>query len=662
MSKLTFEKMRIPGGYLGQASEYPIMYKQKMFEKHSILDESEGLFINYGNIFHGLPYTSLDDYDHSDEIREFDVAVLENDYLKATFVPSLGGRMWSLYDKKNERDLIINNPVFRPCNLSVRNAWFSGGVEWNCGVRGHSSLSCDNVFAAKYELDDGTPVLRLYAFERIRCITFQMDFFLKDDSPFLFARMRMVNAATKVTPIYWWSTIAVEQEEGARVIVPADEAYVNQAEDPVYKISTPMVDSVDLSYPTNHEICVDHFFKIPEQSRKFEAYIRKDGKGVIHASTRRLKGRKMFVWGDSVGGNNWQKFLTNEEGAKQPYLEIQAGLAATQNESLPMPPQTAWEWVEAYGAAELDPKRVHGDWKQSRQNVQDWLDTVLPESALDELLETTRPAATSRAKAVMPGHGWGALDNILKENNGEKAIAPYLDFGETGEEQEIWLRFLKNGYLDEPNPKDQPSSFMVQDEWFEMLKKTVRSVDKNNWYAWYNLGLCYFARDMYEQAEEAFELSLSLQPSTWGYHGMANVRRVLDDDKNSAYLMAKALSMNPDYLPLVNETMRFAYEAQEYTLILSVYDGLNEENKREETVQMYRAFGLAHTGCYEEAKAILTENGGLLITDLREGDDSLPNEYIFIEQEIAKKSGEIISAEDVKVPRKIDFRMFHETK
>lgn len=47
MSSLTFEKMHIPGSHLGPDSAYPILYKQKMFEKTSILDESEGLYINY---------------------------------------------------------------------------------------------------------------------------------------------------------------------------------------------------------------------------------------------------------------------------------------------------------------------------------------------------------------------------------------------------------------------------------------------------------------------------------------------------------------------------------------------------------------------------------------------------------------------------------------
>ena len=61
----------------------------------------------------------------------FRVAVLENDHLRATFLLELGGRLWSLLHKPTGRELLSVNPVFQPANLAIRNAWFSGGVEWN---------------------------------------------------------------------------------------------------------------------------------------------------------------------------------------------------------------------------------------------------------------------------------------------------------------------------------------------------------------------------------------------------------------------------------------------------------------------------------------------------------------------------------------------------
>jgi tetratricopeptide (TPR) repeat protein len=662
MADLRFEKINIPGANLGPVSAYPILYKQKMFEKESVLSDEEGLYINYGNMTHVLPYQSFDTYDRALDQQSFDGAVLENRYLKAVFIPPLGGRLWSLYDKEHKRDLVVNNPVFRPCNFAVRGAWVSGGIEWNCGIRGHSALTCDRIFAAKTSLSGGEPVLRMYAFERIRGVTFQMDFFLIDDAPFLFSRMRIVNGAKKVTPIYWWSTLAVEQKQGARVIVPADEAYVNVAEEPVYKISIPIVNNVDLSYPTNHTIAMDHFYKIPESARKYQAYVDKDGSGTIHASTRRLGGRKLFVWGSSTGGKNWQKFLTGLDGYKQPYIEIQAGLAATQNESLPMPPNTAWEWLEAYGAVNFSPRAIHGGWKESRETVLRWLDEVLPESRMDQLLRETKPMALQAAKRVYDGYPWGTLDNELRMANGRKPISPHLDFGELGSEQQQWLYLLQNGSLPQPDISETPPSYMVQDEWFFRLQEAVEGPDAYNWYTWYHLGLGYFAHDMHREARNAFEKSLALQPSSWGYHALANTVRVLGNTRQSALLMAKARTLNPNDAALSKEALRFAYEAGQYSLMLSILEQMTKEVAGQPGIQMYLAFALAHTGKLQEAKNILTQGGGLVFPDQREGDDSLVNEYIFIEKQMAAQQGKSLKCEDIQVPELIDFRMFHPSK
>ena len=90
---------------------------------------------------------------------------VENAALRATFYPSLGGRMISLYDKRGRRELLFDNPVLQFANLAIRNAWFSGGVEWNGPLYGHSLLTCSPVFAGMVETPRG-PLLRLYEFDR----------------------------------------------------------------------------------------------------------------------------------------------------------------------------------------------------------------------------------------------------------------------------------------------------------------------------------------------------------------------------------------------------------------------------------------------------------------------------------------------------------------
>ena len=85
--------------------------------------------------------------------------------------------MISLYDKQGRRELLFDNPVLQFANLAIRNAWFSGGVEWNGPLYGHSLLTCSPVFAGTVETSRG-PLLRLYEFDRALETTWQVDVFL----------------------------------------------------------------------------------------------------------------------------------------------------------------------------------------------------------------------------------------------------------------------------------------------------------------------------------------------------------------------------------------------------------------------------------------------------------------------------------------------------
>jgi hypothetical protein len=224
---------------------------------------------------------------YSEELynTEIDTVTLENECLKAVFFPPLGGKLASLIDKQTGKDLLFDNPVIRPRNLARRNAWTSGGIEWNCGIFGHHVHTCDTLFTAITKLQDGTPVLRMYEYERIRRVVYQMDFFLPEGSKCLFARMRVTNTTPFVIPMYWWSNIAVPTVPDGRVIVPASIAYVNNYQGSKAVIPIPYRDGNDVSYIDNIPRAADYFYKIPEKNRKFECYVDSDGYGIVQTST-----------------------------------------------------------------------------------------------------------------------------------------------------------------------------------------------------------------------------------------------------------------------------------------------------------------------------------------------------------------------------------------
>ena len=315
-------------------------------------DEGNEICAGYGKRHNSYPYTQFNRYTRELSDGIVKTAVLENDYLKAVFLIQSGGRLWKLWDKERGRNLLYTNDVLRYSNLAIRNAWFSGGAEWNIGVIGHSPFTTVPLFTAVLE-EDGIPVLRMYEYERIRRTAFQMDFWLGEEDRFLNARMQIINSGSDTIPMYWWSNIAVPEYEGGRIVVPARKAYTFK-DGWVYKADVPVVDGVDITRYKDIPCSTDYFFDIPKEAPKYIANVDKYGYGLLHLSTDRLQSRKLFTWGNNSGSDHWQEFLTDRAGR---YLEIQGGVGKTQYGCVPMPPDTTWEWLERYGAVTLTEER-----------------------------------------------------------------------------------------------------------------------------------------------------------------------------------------------------------------------------------------------------------------------------------------------------------------
>jgi hypothetical protein len=73
-------------------------------------------------------------------------------------------------------------------------------------------------------------------------------------------------------------------------------------------------------------------------------------------------------------------------------------------------------------------------------------------------------------------------------------------------------------------------------------------------------------------------------------------------------------------------------------------------------IKMMKAFALGYTGNLDEAEHILI-NEISEIPDIREGENSTSQLYIYIQQEKARKLGKEISAGEVEVPWHLDLRM-----
>lgn len=264
----------MPAADLGRLNPLPdiknVSYIHAQIEVTDAVPNELKTYINKGMIPSMLPYCQLDGYNRERQEKSFNCVILENKYLKATFLPELGGRLWSLIDKTENRELLYKNPVFQPCNLALRNAWFSGGVEFNVSIKGHNPLTCDPLFSQKITMPDGCEGIRMFEYERIRGVLYSIDAWLPDDSKFLFIRPRIENRTGKEIWMYWWSNIAVPYYEHTRVISPAEKTFINYFGNDHYVLDYsdfPNTLNTDVSYPENLKRSLDFFYHILDDDK-----------------------------------------------------------------------------------------------------------------------------------------------------------------------------------------------------------------------------------------------------------------------------------------------------------------------------------------------------------------------------------------------------------
>ena len=551
MSELRFEWKNMLAADLGEESCVPDLLGERILQNSLkfYLDETDEIYEGYGKVADSYPYRQRNNYKRQLKEKQIRTAVLENNQLKAVFLPGYGGRLWELWDKNENRNLLYTNDVLQFSNLAVRNAWFSGGVEWNLGIIGHQPYTTEPLYVAETHTDEGEPVLRMYEYERIRGVTWQMDFWLDDDSSYLKCRMRIVNESTEVIPMYWWSNMAVPEYEQGHITVPASEAYAGTGVE-CRKVSLPEVDGVDVSDYQKIPRSIDYFFNIPENEPKYIVNVDKNGKGLLQFSTGRLKGRKLFSWGSNAASDHWQDFLTKDAGR---YVEM-----------------------------------------------------------------------------ITPGSGYGAFRK-------EYARTGHLKFVKKTESMEKWEHFFETGELHCPDPETEPDAFWNGEEFLAYLKKTTLkplAPNYENWYAYYHLGILEFRKGNDKIAKEMYETSLKLQENAWALHGLACLS-IHEENKNLAALYAqRGMELKRHCLSYQKEGLKILSQCEAYRAILQQYAVMDEDMKSIGRVQYYYALGLVKTGRLEEADKLLNSEEGIVVDDVREGEDSIQDLWEILNHEL----------------------------
>jgi hypothetical protein len=587
--------------------------------------------IAYGRLESPLPYAVQEDYDRSLREVELPAYVLGNGMLRATVLPALGGRVWSLHDDTRGRELLFRNPVLQFANFGLTNAWFAGGIEWNLGSTGHTTLSCRPMHAAVVA-GPGGDVLRLWEWERTRDLVLQVDLSLLPGSDRLYASARVINPDPEEKPLYYWTNIAVPESPGTRVLTTADHAWRTEYTGALVRVPVPYPDraDVDISYPMASRFPADYFYDLRGQRGRHIVSVEPDGSGFAQTSTRGLRGRKLFLWGNGPAGSRWQEWLCGP-GAR--YAEIQAGWCPTQLEHDRLAGRASVSWTEAFGGVDLDPGAMAGGYAEACAAAEAAVHEATDPGHLEAIHERwlTEVAGAAVTEQVSTGSGWGHAELRLRARP-EAVPARALPFPPVDDDS-LPARHLLDG--DTGGLAESAGRLPVppvSGRWRAVLEEAPDS-------EWVHLARAVNAHVRGEPARAAgqYDASLAARENPWALRGLA----LLADDDRACGLYARARRLRPDCRGLAVEHLERLLAAGRPGDCLDAIAALDPAMREHGRTRLLEARALLASGEREDAARIMES---LAVEDLAEGDTVL---------------GEIWDAlhPGTALPAHLDFRM-----
>ena len=293
------------------------------------------------------PYTMQDHLSRAKKDRTYKALFIENEYLKVTCLPELGGRLHSVFDKTEGQETFHLNRVIKPSMIAMRGAFISGGVEWNAGPQVHTVTIVSPVDALAGTNPDGSAYLEISNLEETLRTRWTVRVTLHPGQAYLDEWIRITNPIDAVNPYYFWNCTAYPCREGTRFIYPMT---LGTDHNGVKFFSWPVHEGKDLSWLKNYDT-PSSIFSVDCTYDFFGAYDVDANRGVVQVANHyELTGKKAWTWGTSSFGAVCQKNLTDEDGA---YIEVQSGPLPTQSDyGMLVPRQTvAWRefWYPVHG-------------------------------------------------------------------------------------------------------------------------------------------------------------------------------------------------------------------------------------------------------------------------------------------------------------------------
>jgi tetratricopeptide (TPR) repeat protein len=275
------------------------------------------------------PYPSQEHVTNIREEKSYRFVFLENEYVRLSVLPELGGRIFSALDKTNDYDFFYRQSVIKPALIGMLGAWISGGVEW-CVFHHHRNTTFMPVDYFLAENPDGSKTVWIGETERRHRMHWVIGVTLHPGRSYVETTVKLYNRTPFTHSMLYWANVAVHANEQYQVVFP-----------PTVRIATyhaktdfihwPIGDTVyrgvdyrgvDLSWWKNHPE-PNSFFAWRLAEDFMGGYDHGRRAGVVHVADHHIvSGAKLWEWGPGPRGRVWDRILTDTDG---PYAELMVG-------------------------------------------------------------------------------------------------------------------------------------------------------------------------------------------------------------------------------------------------------------------------------------------------------------------------------------------------
>lgn len=267
------------------------------------------------------PYFRFDGFSAKGTDRQWKVVSLENDYIKLTLFPEIGGKIWGAVDKTTGKEFIYNNHVVKFRDIAMRGPWTSGGIEFNFGIIGHAPTSSTPVDYVTRQKPDGSVSCYVSSSELVTRTLWTVEVNLPKDKAYFTTTTTWHNSSSIDQPYYQWMNAGYPAAGNVEFCYPGTNYIGHGGELHSFPLDE---QGRDISWYEKNDFGNSKSYHIVGKYNDFYgAYWHDNDFGSIHHADYDEKlGMKIFLWGLSREGGIWEDLLTDTNGQ---YIELQSG-------------------------------------------------------------------------------------------------------------------------------------------------------------------------------------------------------------------------------------------------------------------------------------------------------------------------------------------------